>query len=196
MAKLIVCNIVSLDGKHTGPGDDVMVMPMDQAFNAYNLERLRSAERLLLGRRTYDGFRSFWPSVDGDPRFDETNWAISRRNNALEKVVVSDSLDAEETEPWRDTTRIVRRREAHQRIAELKREPGGDILVFGSHTLWNDLLANGLVDELHLMIGPTVVGDGTPAFEGGRPVSLRLLETRSWAGSGNVLLRYQAGEGT
>jgi hypothetical protein len=77
MGKLIVCNIVSLDGYYTGQGGDVMVMPMDQAFDAHNAERLRAAETLLLGRTTYQGFRSFWPSVDGDPKWSPTNWEVS-----------------------------------------------------------------------------------------------------------------------
>lgn len=59
--------------------------------------------------------------------------------------------------------------------------------MFGSHVLWNDLLRVGLVDELHLMIGPGVVGEGVRAFDE-RP-ALRLLETRTWAGSGLVLTR-------
>jgi dihydrofolate reductase len=193
MGKLIVCNIVSLDGYYTGPGGDVMVMPMDQAFDAYNAERLRAAETLLLGRTTYEGFRSFWPSVDGDPNWSPTNWEVSRRNNTIDKVVVSDSLTAEETGPWRDTTRIVSRADARQRVAELKRRAGGDVLVFGSRTLWKDLLATGLVDELHLMIGPVVLGAGTPVFEGPPPGALRLIDAHTWDGSGNVLVRYEVG---
>ena len=196
MGKLIVSNIVSLDGYYTGPGGDVMVMPMDQAFDAYNAERLRAAKTLLLGRTTYEGFRSFWPSVDGDPNWSPTNWEVSRRNNTIDKVVVSDSLTGEETGPWRDTTRIVSRADAHQRVAELKRRAGGDVLVFGSHTLWKDLLANGLVDELHLMIGPVVLGAGTPVFEGPPPGALRLIDAHTWDGSGNVLVRYQVGAGS
>jgi dihydrofolate reductase len=193
MRKLIVCNIVSLDGYHTGPGGNVMVMPMDRAFDAYNLERLHAADTLVLGRTTYDGFRGFWPSVDGDPRFTPVTWETALINSAVDKVVVSDSLTPEATEPWAKTTRIVRRADAHERIADLKAESGGDILMFGSRTLWNDLLANDLVDELHLMIGPVVLGSGTPAFDGDPAVSLRLVDTRTWDGSGNVLVRYQVG---
>ena len=97
----------------------------------------------------------------------------------------------EDTEPWRETTRIVRRAEAHERIAELKEGDDGEILMFGSRTLWNDLLDAGLVDEVHLMVGSVVLGDGVPAFAAKPDSSLRLLAApRTWEDSDNVLLRY------
>jgi dihydrofolate reductase len=207
MRRLIVCNAMSLDGYYTGPDDNVMVMELDPAFDAYNAERLGAADTLLLGRRSFDGFKSFWPSVadDPDPRWTPAQREVSRLDDAIDKVVVSDSLTAEQTEPWQHTTRVVRRADAHHQIAELKRQPGQDILVFGSRTLWVDLLAHGLVDELHLMVGPVVVGAGRPMFDGQPPIasahrpdrpfdsqqSLRLVDARTWEGSGNVLLRYE-----
>jgi dihydrofolate reductase len=190
--KLIVCNIMSLDGYYTGPGNDVMALPMDGAFDAYNVERLRAADRLLLGRTTFDGFKSFWPSVADDPSMSPDNREISRLNSAIEKVVVSDSLTPDETDPWRNT-RIIKRADAHGQLAELKRQAGKDILVFGSRTLWSDLLAKDLVDELHLMIGRVVLGAGTPVFDGRPPGSLRLVDARKWDDSDNVLVQYEVG---
>jgi dihydrofolate reductase len=190
MRKLIVSNIMSLDGYYTGPDNNVMVLPMDEAFDAYNAERLRAADTLLLGRTTYEGFKGFWPSVADDPKARPIHREISRLDNAIDKVVVSDSLTSEQTEPWHNT-RIISRADAHEQIAELKRQSGKDILVFGSHILWNDLLAHDLVDELHLMIGQVIVGAGTPVFDGQPAVSLRLIDTRTFSGSENILVRYK-----
>ena len=181
---------MSLDGYYEGPGNNVMVLPMDEAFDTYNAERLRAAGTLLLGRTTYDGFRGFWPSIADDPKARPILREISRLDTAIDKVVISDSMTPQQTEPWRNTTRIISRADAHELIAALKRQRGQDILVFGSRTLWNDLLANDLVDELHLMIGPVVVGAGTPLFDGQGVVSLWLIDTRTFSGSENVLIRY------
>jgi dihydrofolate reductase len=198
MRNLIVSNAMSLDGYYEGPGKNVMALfdyrwdyPTDESFDAYNAERLRAADTLLLGRVSYQGFKGFWPSVADDPDATPIQREISHLNNAIDKVVISDSLTPEEAAPWHNT-RIIGRVDAHEQIAELKRQSGKDILVFGSHTLWNDLLTKDLVDELHLMIGPVVLGAGTPLFDGQPAVSLRLIDSRTWDGSGNVFVRYEA----
>ena len=164
--------------------------PTDESFDAYNAERLRAADTLLLGRVSYEGFKGFWPSVADDPNATPLQREISQLNDAIDKVLVSDSLTSEESDPWHNT-RIISRADAHEQIAELKHQTGKDILVFGSRTLWNDLLDHDPVDELHLMMGPVVLGAGTPLFDGQPAVSLRLIGTRTWDGSGNVLVRYE-----
>jgi dihydrofolate reductase len=193
MRKIIVFNIISLDGYHTGRDNDVSVMfPMmgaGVAFNAYTAERLRAADTFLVGRVSFQMFNSFWPEVAKNRDSDE--WTpeqreISQAGESVPTIVVSDTL----TGNWRDI-RTIRRAEAHQKIAELKRQPGKDILITGSRTLWNDLLAHDLVDEIHLMVGNVVLGAGIPAFAGKPDASLRLIETRRWEDSDNVLLRYE-----
>jgi len=201
MRKLIVCNIMSLDGYFKGPGGNVMALPMDGFFDEHNLERLRAADTLLLGATTYTGLKGYWPAVAANPEVSpavaanpdvaDIHRETGLRNNEIQKVVVSDSLTADDTAPWTETTTIVRRADARQAVAELKDQPGKDILMFGSRTLWNDLLVAGLVDELHLMVGATVLGGGTPTFGGGPVPPLRLVNTRRRDGSDNLLLRYE-----
>jgi dihydrofolate reductase len=189
MRKLIVCNIVSLDGFFSGPSGNVMAMPFDHGFSEYNAERLRDADTLLLGRKSYEGFRSYWPDIAEDVNQPAIEREISRLNAAIEKVVVSNSLTASEVEGW-GPTRVVRRPNACAEVAALKQRRGREILIFGSHVLWNDLLANGLVDELHLMIGAGVVGEGMRAFEMRPSGRLRLLDTRTFRGSSLLLAQY------
>jgi dihydrofolate reductase len=189
MRRLVVSNIVSLDGFYTGPNNDPMVLPMDDAFDAYNVERLRAADTLLLGHTTFDMFRGFWPTVGDNPEFTPAEREISRLENEIDKVVVANR--EVDTEPWPNTT-VVRVAEVHERITELKRADGDDILVFGSHALWRDLLAHGFVDELHLMVASVLVGEGRRAFDARTNASFRLADTpRRWEGSDNVLIRYE-----
>ncbi|WP_027341450.1 dihydrofolate reductase family protein [Hamadaea tsunoensis] len=209
MRKLVVVNLMSLDGFYEGPGNNVMALPLDGAFDEYNLERMKAADTVLLGGNSYEGFAGFWPYVESDSSASATNREFSRLYNAIDKVVISDHASVPgKDHPWATTTRIIKRAQAHKEIATLKEEDGKEIVMWGSRTLWNDLLGSGLVDELHLMIGAVVLGGGTPIIEhqsmgsywvhqhlgkaaSGETVALRRLATSTFEGSDNVLVRYE-----
>ncbi len=195
MRRVIVCNIMSLDGYYEGPGHNVMAMNMDEAFDAYNLERIRTAGTVLLGRASFEGFSSYWPRIADAPE-DVTNRGLSPDNrelsriyNGLQKVVVSDTYAVPDDNPWHDTTTVIRRDAVDDWLASERERKAGDILTFGSRTMWTGLLQQGFIDELHLMVGPAALGSGTPLF--GFGAELSLLGTRRFEGSDNVLLRYQ-----
>jgi dihydrofolate reductase len=188
-AKAIVSNFMSLDGYFAGRGDDVMALPFDQSFDDYNLERVRAADTLLAGRNTYQQLMAFWVPLAEDSSASPLHREIGRFQRDVPKVVVSDTLTDREVSAHPAT--VVRRIQAPGIVEQLKSHDGKDILVFGSHTTWNPLLAVGLVDELHLMVGCAAIGAGTRLFTGPTP-RMALLETRRFPDSHNVVLRYAA----
>ncbi len=107
--------------------------------------------------------------------------------NGFPKHVVSTTL--EEPLEWNNSTLI--RGNVAEEVSELKRQPGKDILVFGSAYLVNALMRHDLIDELRLMVFPIVVGSGKRLFEVGlEETVLRLVDTTTF-GSGVVVLTYQ-----
>lgn len=191
MRKLIVVTFMSLDGFYEGPGKDVMALPMDVTFSEYNLERMKAADTVLLGADSYEGARGFWPQQKDNASAPPSDQEFSRLYDDIEKVVVSDHASLpQEGHPWAGTTRIVKREDAREEITSLKEHDGGEIVMWGSRTLWNDLLVHGLVDELHVIIGAALLGSGTRTF-GDFSASLRRIETRPFDGSDSVLIRYE-----
>src|SRR5436309_250775 len=161
MGKLVVTEFVSIDGVFEDPGGAENYEHGGWTFeydrgedgNKFKLDELMDAEIQLLGRITYEGFAAAWPSREG-PFADKLN------NDP--KVVVSTTL----TDPsWQNTTVISD--DVVEEIAKLKNETDGSILVSGSGTLVATLLEADLVDELRLMVFPTVLGRGRRVFPDG-----------------------------
>ena len=186
MGKLTVTEFVSLDGVFEDPGGVegyehggwTFEYDRGEDGNAFKLDELNEAEVQLLGRKTYEGFAAAWPSRDGP---------FADKLNSDPKVVVSSTL----TDPeWQNTT--VLSGDVVAAISKLKDDTDGAILVAGSGTLVGALLAADLVDELRLMVFPTILGRGRRLFPDGIDrLKLRLVESRTLGPDGVQLQIYE-----
>ena len=179
MGKLVVTEFVSIDGVFEDPGGSESYEHGGWTFeyqrgedgDQFKLDELMHAEVQLLGRVTYEAFAAAWPSREGP---------FAEKLNADRKVVVSTTL---EDPTWANTTVISAN--VPDEIAKLKAETKGTILVAGSGTLVATLLANDLVDELRLMVFPTILGRGKRVFPDGIDrLKFRLTEARTVGSDG------------
>jgi dihydrofolate reductase len=185
MGALTVTEFVSIDGVFEDPGGAESYEHGGWTFeydrgadgDQYKLDELNAAEIQLLGRVTYEAFAKAWPSQEGD---------FADKINQGRKYVVSSTL----TDPEWENTTVISENVPHH-IARLKKETEGPILVAGSGTLVGTLLANDLVDELRLMVFPTVLGRGRRLFsEGIGRLKFRLAETRTVGPDGVLVQTY------
>ncbi len=192
MSKIVVSSMISLDGYTEGRHGDVMAMPLDAAFAEHNADRVRAAGHLLFGGTTYRGMAGYWPAqVDNPDATPDDRYIASRYAGGIPITVISDSITRDDIRVWGEQTTIVPRDGAHDAVARLREQDDEhDVLIFGSRTVWTDLLAHGLVDELHVMIGPKLVVGDHRAFTGVPEISLRLLDVRTWKDSSSVVLHY------
>jgi dihydrofolate reductase len=173
--KVVVYELVSLDGVAERP--DEFVTDFDDVMRE-NLGRvIATQDAVLLGRRTYDDWSVFWPTSDIEP--------FASFINGVEKFVVTSTKPGE---MWANSTVV--HGGVSQFVTELKERSGGDIGVHGSIALTQSLLEAGLVDELRLVVPPTLHMHGRKLFEKGVPRRLKL--TRHVASpSGCLLLDFQ-----
>ena len=178
MRKLVITQNMTLDGSVEMLDDWFDPQSQDEALLEESRRQDAEADALLLGRQTFEDFRSYWPAQTDDPT------GITEYLNKVAKYVVSSTID----DPgWANST--VLRGDPVPQVEALKNQGGKDIVVTGSISLAHTLIAAGVVDEYRMFVYPAVQGRGRPFFPAARP-KLRLLDSPKSFPSGVVLLKY------
>jgi dihydrofolate reductase len=187
MSRVVVFTSVTLDGVMQAPGrsDEDRRGSFEHGgwatpyADPVMWEGMGSRGGLLLGRRTYEDLHAFWPNQTDNPFTDVLN--------QTQKYVASTTL--QEPLPWSNSTLL--EGDVAGAVAELKRQPGKDIVVLGSGELVQALMRSNLVDEYVLLIHPLILGSGRRLFSDGSPTTaLKLIDTKTTK-TGVVIATYQ-----
>lgn len=179
MRKLIMWNLMTLDGYFEGANHDIDWHEdvWGDELEQLSIEQCHAAGALLFGRVTYELMANYWPSAKGE---------IADVLKDLPKIVASRTMEKAD---WHNTQLI--HENLPEQIARLKAESGKDIFIFGSADLSASLIPHGLIDEFRVCVVPTVLGGGILLFKASlERLKLRLLEAQPFK-TGAVILRYQ-----
>lgn len=174
MRTLIVTEFLSLDGVMENPAWTAPYW--NEETSAFKAEETSAKEALLLGRVTYEGFASAWPGRS-DPGADYFN--------GTRKYVASTTLNTLE---WNNSELL--KGDVVQAVTQLKAQDGEDLVVHGSGKLAQTLMQHDLVDRYRFLVYPLVLGKGQRLFEGGIPLTLKLVKSEAYT-TGVVALVYE-----
>jgi len=176
MSTVVAVEYLSLDGVMDEPGWSGPYF--NEEVQNFQLNNLMGSDALLLGRVTYEGFKSAWPTMTDEAGFAD-------KMNGMPKYVATSTLDKGE---WNAT---LLKGDVVEEVAQLKRDVEGTLLINGSAQLFQTLHAAGLIDEYRFMVYPVVVATGKRLFadEGGQG-ALKLVKSQI-TDSGVAILTYQ-----
>jgi dihydrofolate reductase len=188
-------NRVAVDGCFAGSDGNLDWVVPEPELDKSATENLPGADTILFGRRTYEMFEAFWPkAVDDSPTAPDPHEPGRRTgeiramavwiNNATKLVFSRTRKDV----TW-SNSRLLHELDPRE-IEDMKRQPGKDMMVFGSGSLVSELTRHGLIDEYQFVVSPILLGSGRPLLSGlSNGVKVDLLEAKQYP-SGNVMLRY------
>jgi dihydrofolate reductase len=202
MRKIIISEMVSLDGFFAGQNGEFDWPLADEEFERFALDQLNEMDTILFGRVTYEGMAAYWPTAVANPSGamkndsgvefavptspTEVHAQIASKMNTLPKLVFSKSLRKVE---W-NNSRIINKVDPKE-ISEMKQEAGKNMVVFGSADLVSSLRRFALIDEYRLFVNPILLGQGKPMFKNqSERQKLRLVGSKTFK-SGVVGLFYR-----
>lgn len=177
MRKVISFMHISLDGFVSGPSGEMNWIKVDQEIFDHVGKRIGQGDTAMYGRNTFQMMEGYWPTAADKPDATQHDIEHSKWYSNVHKVVLSTTL---EREGLVNTTVISDN--LVERINEIKKHEGEDILVFGSPSATHALIDLGLIDGYWLFVNPIVLGQGVPLFTGIKErVKLNLLSTQQFA---------------
>lgn len=193
--RIVMFNRVTADGYFAGANGSLDWVVPDAEVDRAGAQATPAFDTILLGRRTYQLFEAFWPhALDNSPasqdphdprRLSPEMRAMALMLNEGTKLVFSRTL---KDVTWKNS-RLLPEFQPKE-IEALKRQPGKDIIIFGSGSIVSQLTRYGLIDEYQFVVSPILLGEGRPAISDlAKRLTLDLCEAQAYP-SGNVMLRY------
>ena len=185
MRKLIAAPFLTLDGYVAGANGDMSwnIDVFNDEMGQWITNLYENSDTIVLGRVTYQEFLGFWPGADNDAD------PMAKTMNTTPKIVFSTTLDDVEWGTYDKPTLI--RDNVVDQVNKLKAQDGKNMVIVGSARLVQSLLNLGVIDELHLMIHPTIVGDGKCLYENiSKKIQLDLAKSDTFK-NGVVTLEYK-----
>ncbi|MBA3867601.1 MAG: dihydrofolate reductase [Anaerolineae bacterium] len=188
MRKIISMIHLSLDGMASGPNDELDWISYDSDLEAYAHSMHPLVDAVIWGRKTYEGMKYFL-TVPGNPDIGQGEREHAQFLNDSTKIVVSRTLDNID---WAgNTNTLLIKDNLAAEINKIKQQPGKDIWLLGSTSLFQEMAQLDLIDEYRINVNPTILGVGKPLFANmDHQVKLNLLDSTTLK-SGVVLLRYE-----
>ena len=186
MRKIVVFNLISVDGYFAGVDGNIDWHRVDDEFNTFAVQQTKSFGTIIFGRVTYKIFEDFWPKAINDPKMSPDDRKIAKNIDDVEKIVFSKTI---KKVTWKNSKlfKTVDQKE----IKKWKSQRGRDMVIFGSGTIVQEFTNLGLIDEYRLLVNPIILGKGKPMFANIKNrLDLKLIDTKTFK-NGNVLLYYQ-----
>lgn len=183
MRRIVVSMWITLDGYVAGPQDEMDWLAPDGRMMEYETSLVTDAEALLLGRITHGDFAEAWPRIARDDSETPEMRAYAQRVDDMPKIVISRSG---KTTRWGGTSRVESL--DADTVTKLKSDGDGELVIYGSLGVIAALQELDMIDEYHLLVHPTAIGDGKALFHS--PARLRLRSAEPFP-TGVVLMRYE-----
>jgi dihydrofolate reductase len=187
MRKIKLQMQVSVDGFVCGPNGEMgwTVWNWDEELKNYVRELMAPADSFIIGRILYEGMSMYWPAAETNPETSDDDRVAAKAFNSMPKHVFSKTLTSAD---WNNA--IIESGDLVDTIKTLKKQEGGDLMLYGGVSMVSSFIQNNLIDEYHLFVNPAAIGKGRSIFgDLTEKFGLQLVKSSAFS-CGIVVLHY------